>query len=87
MMNPGNYDLDSMSLQQLADLREWQLERLEKVTTALRGRVQTEYEDTANIKALAKKRALQGEQSTPGLVSNYWQESHCSKSIGSTGTS
>jgi hypothetical protein len=55
MMNPGNYDLDSMSLQQLADLREWQLERLEKVTTALRGRVQTEHEDTANIKALAKK--------------------------------
>ena len=55
MMNPGNYDLDSMSLQQLADLREWQLERLEKVTTALRSRVQTEYEDTANIEALAKK--------------------------------
>ena len=55
MMNPGNYDLESMSLQQLADLREWQLERLGKVTTALRGRVQTEYEDTANIKALAKK--------------------------------
>jgi len=54
MMNPGNYDLDSMSLQQLADLREWQLERLEKVTTALRGRVQTEYEDTANIKRSLK---------------------------------
>jgi len=66
MMNPGNYDLESMSLQQLADLREWQLERLEKVTTALTGRVQTEYEDTANITRSLKKRALQGEQSTPG---------------------
>jgi len=87
MMNPGNYDLDSMSLQQLADLREWQLERLEKVTTALRGRVQTEYEDTANIKALAKKAGVTSEQSTPGLVSNYSQDSQIVSSIGSTGTS
>jgi len=54
-MMSGNYDLDTMTLQQLADLREWQLERLEKVTTALRARVQTEYEATANVKALAKK--------------------------------
>jgi len=54
-MMTGNYDLDTMTLQQLADLREWQLERLDKVTTALRARVQAEYEDSANVKALAKK--------------------------------
>jgi transposase-like protein len=55
MMNPSSYELESLNLSQLADLREWQLERLEKVTGELRRRVQTEYEAGANIKALAKK--------------------------------
>jgi transposase-like protein len=51
----SSYDLETLSLQQLADLREWQLERLEKVTRELRARVQAEYQQGTNIKALAKK--------------------------------
>jgi transposase-like protein len=54
-MMPGSYDLDELTLAQLADLREWQLERLEKVTTALRSRVQTAYAEGATVKALAKQ--------------------------------
>lgn len=55
MMNPGGYDLESMTLEQLADLREWQLERLEKVTAELRARVKQAYEEGMNIKTIAKK--------------------------------
>jgi DNA invertase Pin-like site-specific DNA recombinase len=51
----SGYDLDNLKLDQLADLREWQLERLEKVTRELRKRVQSEYAQGVNIKALAKK--------------------------------
>jgi hypothetical protein len=51
----SSYDLENLSLQQVADLREWQLERLEKVTIELRSRVQAEYAEGTNIKALAKK--------------------------------
>ena len=46
---------ESMSLQQLADLRAWQLERLELVSQALRDRVRAEYQPGDNIKRLAKK--------------------------------
>lgn len=55
MMNPGGYDLESMSLEQLADLRKWQLERLGKVTTELTVRVGQAYEEGMNIKSIAKK--------------------------------
>jgi DNA invertase Pin-like site-specific DNA recombinase len=51
----SGYDLDNLKLDQLADLREWQLERLERVTRELRKRVQSEYAQGVNIKALAKK--------------------------------
>jgi hypothetical protein len=51
----SSYDLENLSLQQVADLRKWQLERLEKVTIELRSRVQAEYAEGTNIKALAKK--------------------------------
>ena len=44
-----------MTLPQLADLREWQLERLAKVTVSLRERVKEDYEAGTNIKQLAKK--------------------------------
>lgn len=46
---------ESMSLEQLADLRAWQLERLELVSQALRDRVRAEYQPGDNIKRLAKK--------------------------------
>ena len=55
MMHPSSYDLQDMTLPQLADLREWQLERLAKVTDSLRERVQEDYEAGTNIKQLAKK--------------------------------
>ena len=55
MMNSGNYDLEELTLPQLADLREWQLERLEKVTHQLKARVNTEYATGSEVKALAKK--------------------------------
>jgi DNA-binding phage protein len=55
MMIPVTYDLQEHSLQQLADLRIWQLERLERVTSELRCKVRDEYRDGANIKQLAKK--------------------------------
>jgi len=48
-----NYE--DMNLEQLADLRAWQLERLEMVSQALRDRVRTEYAPGDNIKRLAKK--------------------------------
>jgi hypothetical protein len=50
-----SYDYDDMSLGQLADLRAWQLERLERVSQALRARVRAEYTEGDNIKQLAKK--------------------------------
>jgi transposase-like protein len=48
-----NYD--ELPLDQLADLRAWQLERLERVSQALRARVRAEYTRGDNIKRLAKK--------------------------------
>lgn len=55
MMLTGTYDLQEHSLEQLADLRVWQLERVEKVTAALRSRVREQYLQGVTIKALAKK--------------------------------
>jgi transposase-like protein len=46
---------DEMNMQQLADLRAWQLERLERVSEALRARVRAEHTPGDNIKRLAKK--------------------------------
>ena len=51
----NNYDYEGMSMSQLADLRAWQLERLERVSQALRARVREEHTEGDNIKQLAKK--------------------------------
>ena len=51
----NSYDYDDMSMGQLADLRAWQLERLERVSQALRARVRAEHQQGDNIKQLAKK--------------------------------
>jgi transposase len=51
----NSYDYDDMSLGQLGDLRAWQLERLERVSQALRARVRAEHQQGDNIKQLAKK--------------------------------
>ena len=55
MMIPGNYDLKDQTLEQLADLRVWQLARVEKVTAELRERVREAYLAGTTIKTLAKK--------------------------------
>jgi hypothetical protein len=55
MMIPGNYDLKEQSLEQLADLRAFQLERVEKVTAELRSRVREQYRQGTKINTLAKK--------------------------------
>jgi transposase-like protein len=55
MMIPGQYDLQEQTLEQLADLRVWQLERVEKVTAELRSRVREQYLQGTTIKTLAKK--------------------------------
>jgi hypothetical protein len=52
----GNYE--ELSLDQLADLRVWQLERLERVTEALKARVKAEHTQGDNIMRLAKKLAV-----------------------------
>jgi hypothetical protein len=54
-MTRDPYDLEELTLAKLADLREWQLERLEEVTGHLKRRVQAEYAQGAEVKALAKK--------------------------------
>ena len=51
----NRYDYEEMSITQLADLRAWQLERLERVSQALRARVRAEHQEGDNIKQLAKK--------------------------------
>jgi transposase len=49
----NNYD--ELPLEQLADLRVWQLQRLDKVSQALRARVRAEHTQGDNIRHLAKK--------------------------------
>ena len=46
---------DDLTMEQLADLRAWQLERLERVSQALRARVRAEHTEGDNIQRLAKK--------------------------------
>lgn len=48
-----NYD--DLTLEQLGDIRAWQLERLERVSQALRARVRAEHQEGDNIQKLAKK--------------------------------
>jgi hypothetical protein len=55
MMIPGNYDLADQTIEQLADLRAWQLARVEKVTAELRSRVRDQYREGVTIKVLSKK--------------------------------
>jgi hypothetical protein len=54
-MENASYNYDMMSVQQLADLRVWQLQRLEAVSDALRARLREEYRPGDNINQLARK--------------------------------
>jgi len=55
MVFMDSYEYDNLSIEKLADIRVWQLERLERVTQALRARVRAEHTQGDNIKRLAKK--------------------------------
>lgn len=55
MMNPGSYDIKTMTIAQLCDLREWQLERLDRVTAELKQQVRAQAEQGKNISSLAKE--------------------------------
>tara|TARA_R110000822_G_scaffold283684_2_gene405182 strand:- start:809 stop:1018 length:210 start_codon:yes stop_codon:yes gene_type:complete len=55
MMNPGSYDIKTMTIAQLCDLREWQLERLDRVTTELKQQVKAKATEGKNVSALAKE--------------------------------
>ncbi len=46
---------EEMTIEQLADVRAWQLERLERVSQAIRARVRAEHTEGDNITATAKK--------------------------------
>jgi transposase-like protein len=50
-----SYDLETMSLERLVDLRAWQKVRTDLVTAELKRRVITEHAEHNNIKKLAKK--------------------------------
>jgi transposase-like protein len=55
MMNPGSYDINTMTIAQLCDLREWQLERLDRVTAELKQQVRAQAEQGKNVSSLAKE--------------------------------
>jgi len=55
MVSMDSYEYDNLSIEKLADIRVWQLERLDRVTQALRARVRAEHTPGDNIKRLAKK--------------------------------
>jgi len=55
MISTDSYNIQEMSTKQLADLRAWQTERLEAVTSELRSRVEAEYQNNKNIMSIAKK--------------------------------
>jgi len=55
MMNPGSYDIKTMTIAQLCDLREWQLERLDRVTAELKQQVRAQAEQGKNVSNLAKE--------------------------------
>jgi len=45
---------DTMPVEQLADIREYGLERLQRVTEALKNRVRSDYADGVSVKRLAR---------------------------------
>lgn len=55
MFNYDRIDYSDMSLEQLGDIRDYALLRLEGVSEALRARVRAEYAEGAEVSALAKK--------------------------------
>jgi AraC-like DNA-binding protein len=46
---------DSMPVEQLATIREYGLERLQRVTDALKTRVRSDYADGVSVKRLARQ--------------------------------
>ena len=55
MFNYDRIDYSDMSIEQLGDIRDYALLRLEGVSEALRARVRAEHTEGAEISVLAKK--------------------------------
>ena len=55
MFNYDRIDYSEMSIEQLGDIRDFALLKLENVSEALRARVRAEYADGVEISTLAKK--------------------------------
>lgn len=55
MFNYDRIDYSEMSIEQLGDIRDYALLRLEGVSEALRARVRAEHAEGAEISALAKR--------------------------------
>jgi hypothetical protein len=55
VFNYDRIDYSEMSIEQLGDIRDYALLRLEGVSEALRARVKAEHSDSVEISALAKR--------------------------------
>jgi transposase-like protein len=54
MIDMDFHNYDEMSVEQLATIRDYGLERLQKVTEAMKTRIREEYEQGASVKRLAR---------------------------------
>jgi transposase-like protein len=54
MIDMDFHNYDEMSVEQLATIRDYGLERLQQVTEAMKTRIRDEYEQGASVKRLAR---------------------------------
>jgi transposase-like protein len=54
MIDMDFHNYDEMSVEQLATIRDYGLERLQKVTEAMKTRIREEYEQGVSVKRLAR---------------------------------
>ena len=54
MIDMDFHNYDDMSVEQLATIRDYGLERLQKVTEAMKTRIRDEYAQGASVKRLAR---------------------------------
>jgi transposase-like protein len=54
MIDMDFHNYDEMSVEQLATIRDYGLERLQKVTEAMKTRIRDEYEQGVSVKRLAR---------------------------------
>lgn len=67
MFNYDRIDYSEMSVEQLGDIRDFALLKLENVTEALKARIRLEHEEGADISTLAKKAGVSRQTVTAWL--------------------